>query len=150
MKGGECITYLVDPYQCTHDDIKKKDCNDYFYLDNKSNKYKKCRKSTSNKKNCRNPLTDSQPKLDVLKGKTSLCKDQENADKIRAEFDKKQDEEYEEEQRFKKEMADQKKRINTVNNLNLALKNREYPPLNQESANKYIQEGKKDDEFEDI
>lgn len=139
-QSNECINYLDSANDCTYPSILRKNCNEYFYLDRRDNRFKKCRKSASKSKNCRDPFNDPEPRTG-----TSICKLQDDAKKRKEQHDKekaKQEKEQLETIRQEKEEHAKNKRKEHVELIKQNVKN-----LNEESAKKYIESGKQDENF---
>tara|TARA_B100001057_G_scaffold23353_1_gene21595 strand:- start:4473 stop:5201 length:729 start_codon:yes stop_codon:yes gene_type:complete len=144
-QSNECIDYLERANDCTYPSILRKNCNEYFYLDRRDNKFKKCRKSASKSKNCRDPFNDPEPSK--LSG-TSICKDQDDAKKRKEQHDKEKAEYMEtvrletiRQQELREEDAKNKRR-EVVQYIKKYVKN-----LNDESANKFVEHNEQDKHF---
>ena len=146
FKSNECIKYLERANDCTNPYILRKKCNEYFYLDRRDNKFKKCRNSASQSKICRDPTNDPEPKK--LSG-TSICKDQDDAKKRKQQHDK-EIAQYMETKRLEElatirqqEEHAKNERIQHVELIN----KKNVKKLSEKSANLYIQTGQQDEEF---
>jgi len=145
-QSNECIDYLERANDCTYPSILRKNCNEYFYLDRRDNKFKKCRKSASKSKNCRDPFNDPEPSK--LSG-TSICKDQDDAKKRKQQHDK-EIAEYMETKRLEElaTIRQQEEHAKNKRKQHVELINKNnVKKLSEKSANIYIETGQQDEEF---